>query len=210
VAFSPSHADLETLAYEHNVSAALFLGLGAGLYFEYLRRLQPSPTHCIRGLQRELDLRWLERTPRDGTLRAADVRAALLSNALWFNLDRAPTTALLGMEMLAEELATFDTIPDWQVCIEAMAETIHSTGSLYRRVYVEFLREISDLEPLARRLSVELSEIAEEWDGFADCLERIVDTRDAGELERASRLVRRIAMREEHFWGGVMNALPSV
>lgn len=186
-----------------DLTIPLRFGLGAGLYFEYFRRPTNSPSRFIIGFNRNLDAHLDTRIAQyqNGNARQA-IHEALRENALLFNLDRAPTTALMGMEMLAEHLADFQTIPDWQMCLNDMREEITATGSCYRRVYLEFLREIQTRLDTTT-LVIELSEIADEWDALA--AQFTIAAYDAAQLERTSRMLRRIAFREEHFWGKVLD-----
>ncbi len=183
----------------------LRFGLGAGLYFEYLQRPNEFPSHFIISFNRDLDVTLPARirTYQNGSARQT-VRDALRENALLFNLDRAPTTALMGMEMLAEQLTDFERIPDWQTCLSDMREEITATGSCYRRLYLLFLQEIESLIE-TQSLCHELSEIADEWDALAAHF--TVAMNDSSQLERASRLLRRLAFREEHFWGKVLEVV---
>lgn len=193
--------DLQALALEYSVVPALALGLGAGLYFEYFRRHRISPTHFVAALHRDLEKNLAARYALFVRDPRAACRDALRQNALWFNLDRAPTTALLGMEMLAEELPHYETIADWRSSLNNMAQTIRETDALYRFTYAEFLDEIAPQVPRAPFLAQQLREIAGEWSSFAEQLPSAVLPM---QLERASRLLRRIAFREEHFWGIVL------
>lgn len=188
-------------AFTPTLSIPLCFGLGAGLYFEYIQRPNASPSRFIIGINRNLKAALESRASAFSSDTERILRAALRENALLFNLDRAPTTALLGMEMLAEQLADFQKIPDWQICLREMRAEIAQTGSCYRRIYLMFLREI---QPFGYTIELcsELSEIADEWDGFAAQLAETLN--DAFQLERASRMLRKIAFREEHFWGKVM------
>ncbi len=201
--------ELEVLVERSGLSPALTLGFGAGLYFEYFRRPQPSPTHYIRGLRRDL---FTTDAPLSApvALTRERVAAALAENARWFNLDRAPTTALLGMEMLAEELPHYDAIADWVACLQGMASTIKASRSLYRRDYATFLNESTPCLPAAAGLAQELAGVAGEWDKFAELSGRIAAERDATQLERLSRLVRRIAALEEHFWGNALSTVSAL
>lgn len=185
------------------LSETLRFGLGAGLYFEYVRRPQQSPSHFIIGFNRHLDSKLATRIAQfqNGNAQAA-VRDALRENALLFNLDRAPTTALLGMEMFAEHLAHFDTIPDWQLCLSDMRAEITATDSCYRGIYLRFLQEIQ-AHIDTTTLCLEFAEIVNEWDTLA--VQFGASMNDASQLERASRLMRRLAFREEHFWGKVLD-----
>lgn len=196
--------DLKSLARAYEISPALALGLGAGVYFEYFRRPQPAPTRSITGLNRVMDTALAARLSQFHTAPRKAARAALHENALWFNLDRQPTTALLGMEMLAEELVYYDTLPDWRVSFQAMARAILDGDALYRRAYASFLQEMSRyLE--TQTVTTELLEIADEWSQFAMYLEQSAVSERALSFEQASRLVRRLAFREEHFWGKVLD-----
>lgn len=185
------------------LSLPLRFGLGAGLYFEYFRRLHGSPSHFAIGFNRNLDKQLAERAEcyKNGKARQV-AREAIAENALLFNLDRAPTTALMGMEMFAEQLAEYDAIPDWRSCISDFRREIVETGSCYRRVYLQFLLEVQALVG-TERLCAELTEIANEWNGLAEELKFALE--DTSRLERASRLLRRLAFREEHFWGNALD-----
>lgn len=196
--------DLKTVAQKHALSPALALGLGAGIYFEYFCRSQPSPTRFIAGTYREMEPTLVMRLNAYQADPRKSVREALRENALRFNLDGAPTTALLGMEMLAEELPHFDEIVDGRACLGSMAETIVMNRALYRRTYAEFLNEIAPEIFHAGTLASELVGIATEWETLAGLL---LKAAGGSELERASSLVRRLAFREEHFWGTMLDTV---
>lgn len=195
---------LDRVARGHGLSPALTLGLGAGVYFEYYRRPQSSPTRFITGLHRSFPESLRQNFVEYEQAPEATLRAALRANAMWFIYDRQPTTALLGIEMLAEELVYYDAVADWRVCWQAMAREIFGTRALFRRDYGAFLQEISNLVNTQALVS-ELNEIAEEWEGFAAYLETSAAPQGEPSFETASRLVRRIAFREEHFWGKVLD-----
>lgn len=184
------------------LSVPLKFGLGAGLYFQYLHRPHESPSRRISGLNRNLASSLAPRLILYGAdNRGTVIREALQENALLFNLDRAPTTALMGIEMLAEHLTDFSSLPDWQSCLSEMHTEIVATDALYRRTYLQFLQEIGAHIDTAA-LCGELSEIADEWDAFAAQL--LVTLRETAQLERTGRMLRRLAFREEHFWGNVL------
>ncbi len=196
--------DLEQLAHAYKLSPALALGLGAGVYFEYYRRPSPRPTRFITGLNRATAQTLAQRAAQYSTAPQAALRAALHENALWFNLDRQPTTALLGMEMLAEELVYYDTYPDWRVSFRAMARAVLDTDALHRRTYASFLQASARFIP-AHEVTIELQEIADDWIHFGTYLDECAASANAPSFEQASRLVRRLAFREEHFWGKVLD-----
>lgn len=200
-----STSALERLARDYAVSPAFAIGLGSGLYFEYFRRSQPSPTHYIEGLHRETETRLSGRLKLYREEPHQGLREALRENALWFNLDRAPTTALLGMEMLAEELPYFDRLEDWRMCLRCMGDAIVGTDALYRRTYVKFLVGIAPQIANAAALAVDLQDITAEWEFLAEHLSQ--STNSSSELEQLSGLVRRLALREEHFWGTIVDTV---
>ncbi len=180
----------------------LVFGLGAGIYFEYYRRPGDSPSRFFTGhnrqLEQELDSRVAEFLNGD---RREAIVSALRTNALAMNIDRSPVAGVMGMELFAEELENWATLPDWEACAREAARTIEDTGSLYRRRYVQFLREASECFDPVRRLLVPLREIAGEWDILAAKL-RMVAIPDPEEgFTHAGRLLQRLAAREEHFWG---------
>lgn len=139
-------------------------------------------------------------------LQNRDAREAVLDalheNALLFNLDRAPTTALMGMEMLAEQLAEWDSIPDWRACLAAMRDDIVATNSFYRGTFLLFLKEIRAYVDTTE-LCAELTEIVADWDTLA--AQFALAIHDLQQLENAGRQLRRLAFREEHFWGKVLD-----
>lgn len=198
---------LETLASTAGAAAGdlslpMLFGLGAGLSFEYVQRPHESPSRFIVGFNQNIERNLASRV---GSLQSSNRRRvfveALRENALVFNLDRSPTTGVMGMEMLAEQLTDFDAIADSRTCLEGMDQEIALTGGLYRRVYAEFLREIGN-EMETALFCQAMSDIAQEWDEFAGQLDRAVA--DSSQLERSARALRRLAFREEHFWGMIL------
>lgn len=204
-----SRADLEALAARRALSPALALGLGAGLYFEYFRRPAPAPTRFLSGLHRDLEAELVSILDAFHSDPSAAVCCALEANALRFNLDGAPTTGLLGLEMLAEELFSFDDLPDAPLSLASMAQTIHESDALFRRTYVAFLNAALATQPRLTPLASGLAPIATEWDALAAALTQCALSPAPGLLERAGHLARRLALREEHFWGQVLDAVSS-
>lgn len=194
--------ELGSVASKHKIARSYAIGLGAGLYFEYFRRPHLTPSHTVNGLARDFETVLMSRLPASLPEAEQKIRAAMRENALRFNLDRSPTTALLGMEMLAEELPHFDRNPDYRASLLGMSERICATRSLYRRDYQLFLDEVNLQFFSAAGYSDELREIADEWDTFGFYLKQTADSPSG--LERASQLLRRLAFREEHFWGTIL------
>ncbi len=199
-----AQTELDTLAEQFGISPARALGLGAGLYFQYFRRPQPSPTHWVEGLNPNIRAALGQRIEKYRLSPESAIKDILRENALWFNLDRAPTTGLLGMEMLAEELPHFDTIADWRVCLDTLAKTIDNTDSLHRRTFAKFLNEVASQFNSARIFEQELDSIANDWDTFSANLRATANRNDSANFEALSRQIRRIAFREEHFWGTIL------
>jgi hypothetical protein len=185
-----------------DLSSPMLFGLGAGLSFEYIARPHDSPSHFVIGFNRNIERKLASRVHRYQTGdRRQVVIEALGENARWFNLDRSPNAALMGMEMLAEHLTDFESVPDWRACLAGMSREIASTKSLYRRLYLRFLEEIAEqLDTALVRQT--MSEIALEWDALGHHLAGAMT--DASELERCASALRRLAFREEHFWGMIL------
>jgi len=187
-----------------DLSAALVFGLGAGIYFEYYRRAD-SPTRFFTGhnrrLEEQLDVHLTRFLAGD---RRGAVVAALRANALAMNVDRSPVAGVMGMELFAEELENWAALPDWPSCVREAARTITNTGSLYRRRYARFLGAASGwLEPL-KRFVIIMDELASEWDGLAVQLQATNVPNPEARFTRAGNLFQRLAAREEHFWGEII------
>ncbi len=187
------------------LSPALAFGLGAGVHFEYFLRLNVSPSHFFighnRNLSQELDTHLREFT-RGNPHRA--LLSALRANAWLMNLDRSSNSAIMGMELVADDFENWANAPDWAECARHAAATINETESLHRRLYLRFLEENASALPSARALGEMLQEIADEWDALGVILDAIADASSDCGFAQASRMMRRLALREEHFWGRVL------
>lgn len=140
------------------------------------------------------------------------IMLALRENALGLNLDRAPYLGIMGMESLAEEFESWGELPDWDRCARGAYQNIEvrgTGGGFFRKVYAQYLREAEALvEPLREaKLSETLDEIAGEWSVLGGILYKIAAEKDRALLSDASRAVRRLAAREENFWGRVIRIL---
>ncbi|MBI5653136.1 MAG: DUF4872 domain-containing protein [Chloroflexi bacterium] len=141
-------------------------------------------------------------TPLAMTLQNA-VRAALRDNARAMVMDRAPHFGVMGMETLAEDFETWGDAPDWVVCTRFGFQNIEvrgTGGGFFRALYAQFLRDANFPE-----LGATMDEIANEWSAFARLLKQIADEKNRARLGEASRAIRRLAMREENFWGRVLD-----
>ncbi len=89
---------------------------------------------------------------------------------------------------------------------------------MFRKMYAQYLREVEDaatfagaeafMAPLREaKLAETMEEIAGEWAGLAGILQQIAAERNAALFKAASRAMRRLAMREENFWGRVLNVI---
>lgn len=198
--------DLGELARANGLSIPLALGIGAGLGFEYRRNAHQSPSRVFTGLDRDFPARlpvcaraYLNGEPRDIVLNA------LHQNALSFSLDSSPFIAIMGMEMLAEELPLWEELDDWQSCSISAHNTITTNDALYRRFYLRFLNEIVGFLPGVKWLIAELDEIASEWDSLAVTF-KTISMNSVNHLFSAGSKMRRLASREEHFWGKLLEA----
>ncbi len=137
-------------------------------------------------------------------------RAALRDNALAMNLDHAPHLAVMGMETLAEDFESWGEASDWEWCARFAYQIIEKRGTgggAFRTLYAAFLREAQARDELLRgaHLAETMTEIADEWSAFAALLKRISEEKHRAGFADASKAIRRLALREENFWGRVMD-----
>jgi len=137
------------------------------------------------------------------------IRVALHDNALGMNLDRAPHRAIMGMETLAEDFENWADAPDWEWCARFAYQIIERRGTgggAFRKLYAAYLRQAETLDETMRtaRLAETMADLADAWSAFAALLKKISEGDRAGFAE-ASRAIRRLALREENFWGRVMD-----
>ncbi len=154
---------------------------------------------------------WLAIQPTPNPVPLADaIPRALRDNALGMNLDRAPYQGIMGMESVAEEFESWADLPDWEFCARMAYQNIEvrgTGGGMFRKMYAQYLQEAEALiAPLqGAKLAETMDEIAAEWSGLASILQRIAVERNAALYKEASRALRRLALREENFWGRVLN-----
>lgn len=133
------------------------------------------------------------------------IRAALRDNARGMVLDRAPHQGIMGMETLAEDFENWGDANDWVVCALIAYQNIEvrgTGGGFFRKMYAQFLREAQMVE-----FAQTLDEIANGWSTFAQLLKHIAGKKDRMGFAEASRTIRRLALREENFWGKVLDAV---
>ncbi len=190
-----------------DLSDAMALGLGAGLYFEYYSQSGRSPSHYFTGHNRRLPQNLHPRALRFGNGDDRQlVREALRANAEAMDLDRSNYTAIMGMELLVEDFENWESAPDVLACAEYGAREIRASEALYRGVYLRFLEEASVLVPDTLSLMPMLGEVVAEWDALALILHGVARGEDGCTFARAARVLRRVALLEEHFWGEIINS----
>jgi hypothetical protein len=142
-------------------------------------------------------------SPRKASNLQSPINAALCDNARAMVIDRAPHFGIMGMETLAEDFETWGDTPDWELCARWGYQNIAvrgTGGGFFRALYAQFLRDANLLERAAT-----MDEIAREWEAFAALLKQIADEKNRALFADASRAMRRLAMREEIFWGRVLD-----
>ncbi len=140
------------------------------------------------------------------------VVTALRDNALAMDLDRAPHLGIMGMETLAEDFENWTDVPDWVLCAKFAYQNIEvrgTGGGFFRKMYAQFLREAETIDKRLRGvgLAETMEQIADEWSAFGKLLRRIAAGQDRAAYAQASRAMRRLAMREENFWGKVIDTV---
>jgi hypothetical protein len=126
------------------------------------------------------------------------------------NLDRAPHQAVMGMETLFEDFEQWGSAPDWGICARFGYQNIEvrgTGGGFFRKLYAQFLRQAEQLDGdlRAAHLAETMEEIASEWTALGSILQRVAKEKDPALFKDASHATRRLAMREENFWGRVLN-----
>ena len=156
---------------------------------------------------------WLAIQPTRAPRALGDaVLAALRDNALAMDLDRAPHQAIMGMELLAEDFENWADAPDWALCSKFGYQNVEvrgTGGGFFRKMYAQFLREVEAMDErlCAAQLAETMEQIADEWSAFGRLLRRIAMEQDRAMFADASRAIRRLAMREENFWGKVLDTV---
>lgn len=194
----------------------------ADTQFPGLQEVSYDTLRAARAAELSLRNEWLAiKLTQDPVPLADAVVSALRDNALGMNLDRAPHQAIMGMELLAEDFENWGDAPDWRWCAKfgyQIIEVRGTGGGFFRKMYAEFLREVEDpaqfawAEALderlrAAKLAETMDSIANEWSEFARLLQRIAAEQDRTAFADASRAIRRLAMREETFWGKVLDTI---
>ncbi len=156
---------------------------------------------------------WLAIQPTRAPRALGDaVLAALRDNALAMDLDRAPHQAIMGMELLAEDFENWADAPDAVLCAKFGYQNVEvrgTGGGFFRKMYAQFLREAETMDERLREanLAETMEQIAEEWSAFGRLLQHIAAEQDRAAFGDASRAIRRLAMREENFWGKVLDTM---
>jgi hypothetical protein len=178
-----------------------------------LQEVSYDTVRAARAADISLRHEWLAIKPtKDPVPLAGAVVSALRDNALGMNLDRAPHQAIMGMELLAEDFENWGDAPDWRWCAKfgyQIIEVRGTGGGFFRKMYADFLREAEALDERLRaaKLAETMDGIANEWSEFARLLQRIATEQDRAAFADASRAIRRLAMREETFWGKVLDTI---
>lgn len=195
--------ELRAIARSRNleVSDAYLFGLAAPLDFAYFADPHRVPSHRIVGTHGNI-LGSLSSLLSGSRPMDELVRAALEMNAERMAFDRSPNAAILGMESLAEEIADWGSLPDADQIALGIRQAILAGpfgGALGRQLYSEFLREATKDLLLPGELSEILEPICGEWVLLAELMDESLLLRER--FKRASTHVRRLASREEYFWG---------
>ncbi len=106
----------------------------------------------------------------DGADRGQIIRDVLRANALAMDLDRSNYTAIMGMELLAEDFENWESASDGPACAEHGAREIEENESLHRGRYLRFLQEASAFDPATLSIVPVLAEVVAEWDILAQVL----------------------------------------
>ena len=201
-----SFADLQSIARSLHFTAtdAVLFGLAAPLDFIFFANPSQIPSRWFLGTHESIAANLTARLTPANALDES-VREALLANAQTMAFDHAPNEAILGMEFLAEEIGGWSELSDAEPIAVGIRRTILTEprgGALGRGLYLEFLRDSEKNYAPAGELAQILEPICSEWMRLADLMIESYPVTD--KFARASLQVRRIASREEFFWGRVL------
>lgn len=103
---------------------------------------------------------------------------------------------------------------DWVWCVRFAYQVIERRGTgggFFRRLYAGFLREVEAALPEAAQagLAEEMAGIAQTWTDLAFRLKTISEEQDPTALEEVASPFRKLALREQHFYGRALKAVGS-
>lgn len=188
-------------------SEAFCFGLAVPLGFYYHSNDHRSPSRWIAGTRLDMAASLKRHTDAAPDLDCATlVRTALRENALAMDLDRTHWEAIMGMELLAEDFEAWAARPDAAACARAAAEAIDAPpgGALWRGLYTRFARECAAWFAPAAEMAGMLDSVCDDWRALSATLRG--ESPPGERFPAAGRQIRRLAMREEYFWGRVLDA----
>jgi len=179
--------------------------------YESLRRARTSqvPPFPVRNATMTLDA-------REPTVSLPEaMRAAIVENAHQMLVGDRGRGGIESMLEWAEELPMWPAMAeDWVWCVRFAYQVIERRGTgggFFRKLYAGFLREVEAVIPAAAEahLADEMSEIAQTWSELAFLLKEVSEEQDPKLLERIAPQVRKLALREQHFYGRALKAVGS-
>jgi len=143
------------------------------------------------------------------------MRAAIIENARHMLKGDRGYGGIENMMEWADELPDWaERAEDWVWCVRFAYQVIERRGTgggFFRRLYAQFLREVEERIPAASEahLADEMFGIARTWTDLAMRLKQISEEQDPATLEEVAPLARKLALREQHFYGHALKAVGS-
>ncbi|NOZ06368.1 MAG: BtrH N-terminal domain-containing protein [Chloroflexi bacterium] len=143
------------------------------------------------------------------------MRAAIIENARRMLKGDRGYGGIENMFEWADELPFWpDQTDDWVWCVRFAYQVIERRGTgggFFRRLYAQFLQEVETQIPAAAdaHLADEMSDIARNWRDLGMALKQISEEQDPAALESVAPAARKLALREQHFYGHALKAVGS-
>lgn len=131
------------------------------------------------------------------------VKYAIINNAFKMINDRLGGT--LAMYKMADDILMWkEKARDWRYCARFCYQIIEKRGtggSLFRRLYANFLEEVQDIYPKVKekKLKSMMDNIANKWTLFAFLLKEISEDKDKN-FKEISKIAKQICNDEENFY----------
>jgi hypothetical protein len=159
---------------------------------------------------------WMTLDAREPTVPLPEaMRAAIIENARQMLLGDRGRGGIENMLEWADDLPMWSAMAeDWVWCVRFAYQVIERRGTgggFFRKLYAGFLREVEAAIPdvAEAHLADEMLEIARTWSELAFRLKEVSEEQDPKLLEGIAPQARKLALREQHFYGRALKAAGS-
>ncbi len=143
------------------------------------------------------------------------MRSAMIENARRMLKGDRGYGGIENMFEWADELPFWaEQTEDWVWCVRFAYQVVERRGTgggFFRRLYAQFLQEVETRIPAAAEahLANEMYGIAQNWSDLGMALKQISEEKDPAAMETVAPAARKIALREQHFYGHALKTVGS-